>query len=94
MQYLNKQAADTNSIVLIDRDTMQILSEVPCKKEELPSCLQCFEMRVSGQALSALSQAIGNTAGPSLGFVAVGTMFMDLNEEIPSNGRILIYEVQ
>ena len=39
---------------------------------------------------SRLSSANGSS---SHGYVAVGTMFVDLDEYLPTKGRLLIYEV-
>ena len=73
---------------------METLSVCDLKKEEVPNCVICFERKITGdQRLSSLVVAGGNS-GPSLGFVMVGTAFLNLDETFPTSGRILIYEVE
>lgn len=36
---------------------------------------------------------ISKDAGPKTAFIAVGTVFVDVDELYPSKGRLLIYEV-
>ena len=87
-EYLNAKSNSKNSLILLDKDSIDVYHSQDLNKLELGNCITCFEKRIGSDF--KLSHMIG---GPAMGFVAVGTMFVDLDEVFPKKGRILIYEV-
>lgn len=53
----------------------------------------CFEKSIGHEANSHLANIVSGSGNQALPFVAVGTMFMDLDEVFPTRGRIVIYEI-
>jgi CPSF A subunit region len=80
--------AALNSLVLLDKESFETIDSKDFKPMEQGNCIQCFERRMSSD--SRISTSIG---GGPLPFIAVGTLFMNLEEHIPSKGNLLIYEV-
>jgi hypothetical protein len=46
-EYLDKNSTVTNSVALIDKETMDTLSVSDLKKDELPNWVELFEKKIS-----------------------------------------------
>ena len=91
-EYMDKNSQATNSVALLNKETLETLSVADMKKEELPNCVECFERKISSE--QRLSSIVAGQSTSPTGFAIVGTLFMNLEEKYPKNGRILIYEVE
>lgn len=67
-----------NSIALLDKDSLETISVIDLKKEELPNCVLCFEKKVINE--SRLASIVAGHSSQPCGFVIVGTLFMNLEE--------------
>lgn len=89
LESMDVNSAATNSVILLDRDTIDPCQVIDLKKTEFANCITCFEKKVGESKLSAIISGAGSVAG----FVAIGSMFLDVEETYPTKGRILIYEL-
>ena len=85
-EYMDEKSAAINTIALLEKNTIETLDAYNLKKNELPNCLYFFEKRSSMPMLNSSSSQLKK-------YVLVGTAFMDLNENLPTKGRVLIFEI-
>jgi hypothetical protein len=49
-EYLDKNSPVCNSVALIDKETLETISVIELKKDELPNCVECFEKKVAAES--------------------------------------------
>ncbi len=82
LKYLDKSKQLYNSIAVLDKSSMTILSSQFLKRDEVGNCLLSFEEHQGKTSLlKSHTQAL----------MLVGTVIMDVEEPLPTRGRILFY---
>lgn len=86
-EYMDPKSIAVNTVALLDKNTIETFDAFNLKKNELPNCLYYFEKRPT------TTIPINSSSNVLKKYVAVGTAFMDIDENLPSKGRVLILEI-
>lgn len=85
--YLDDSKPDVNTVALLNKNTLEVLTEYHFEKKESVNCLHTVEIRVSPGSLVTTSSA----GVKIVKYILVGTCYMDMEERIPTKGRLLIF---
>ncbi|CDW78610.1 dna damage-binding protein 1 [Stylonychia lemnae] len=83
-EYLDQNSTAVNNMAIMDVNNFNVLDSYDFQKIELPNCIYQFNKKNHPTTLSIKNQSV---------LVAIGTAYLDLEEQFPSKGRLIIFEI-
>ena len=85
MDYIDSSKEACNVIGLVSRSTMRTQAIFRLKKSEIANCAYSFQQPKGGKSA-------GNKTGQNRRYLLIGTAFLNPEETIPSQGRLLMMD--